>query len=100
MRDHDGELSFSPRLPEVLTRLAFRLTFRGRRLLVEVEPHQATYSLEEGAPLEVTHHGEQVTVTAKRLARPIPPPPQRDPPSQPPRRSPARRRPVQAARVA
>jgi alpha,alpha-trehalose phosphorylase len=100
MRDHGGELSFSPRLPEVLTRLAFRLTFRGRRLLVEVEPHQATYSLQEGAPLEITHHGEQVTMTAKRLARPIPPPPQRDPPSQPPGRAPARRRPVQAARVA
>jgi alpha,alpha-trehalose phosphorylase len=100
MRDHGGELSFSPRLPEVLTRLAFRLAFRGRRLLVEVKPHQATYSLEEGAPLEITHHGEQLTVTAKRLARPIPPPPQRDPPSQPPGRAPARRRPVQAARVA
>src|ERR1700684_1383961 len=36
MRDHDGVLSFSPRLPQALTRIAFRLCFSGRRLLVEV----------------------------------------------------------------
>ena len=35
MRDHDGVLSFAPRLPEQLDRLAFRLCFRGRRLLVD-----------------------------------------------------------------
>ena len=32
MRDHDGELTFAPRLPARLTRLPFRLVFRGRRL--------------------------------------------------------------------
>ena len=37
MRDHDGVLSFMPRLPHALSRLAFRLAFRGRRLLVEIE---------------------------------------------------------------
>ena len=36
MRDHDGRLSFAPRLPNHLARLAFRLCLRGRRLLVEV----------------------------------------------------------------
>ena len=36
MRDHDGELTFAPRLPARLERLAFRLRFRGRRLKVEV----------------------------------------------------------------
>ncbi len=30
MRDHGGQLSFSPRLPAALTRLQFRLMFRGR----------------------------------------------------------------------
>jgi alpha,alpha-trehalose phosphorylase len=48
MRDHDGLLSFAPQLPQRLSRLAFGLSFRGRRLRVEVEPHQARYSLLEG----------------------------------------------------
>ena len=94
LRDHDGELSFAPRLPDALARLSFRLQFRGRRLMVEVEHQKATYSLLAGEPLELTHHGERVTVTAKRpLARPIPRPPARDAPHQPPGRAPARRRP-------
>ena len=32
MRDHDGNLSFAPRLSPQLERLAFRISFRGRRL--------------------------------------------------------------------
>jgi alpha,alpha-trehalose phosphorylase len=94
MRDHDGELSFMPRLPEVLTKLRFRLCFRGRRLLVTVEPQHATYSLREGPPLEITHHGKPVTVADKPVVRAIPPAPARETPSQPPGRAPARRRPT------
>ena len=48
MRDHNGILSFRPRLPESLSRLAFRMRFRGRKLLVEVEHGRVTYSLAEG----------------------------------------------------
>ena len=36
MRDHDGKLTFAPRLPPRLERLAFRLLFRGSLLKVEV----------------------------------------------------------------
>ena len=36
LRDMDGMLSFSPRLPERLDRISFRLGFRGSRLMVEV----------------------------------------------------------------
>jgi alpha,alpha-trehalose phosphorylase len=100
MRDHDGKLSFSPRLPEVIGRLTFRIGFQGRRLLVEVEPHRATYSLLEGAPLEIRHHGETATAGGEPLVRPIPPAPERDPPTQPPGRAPARRRPLPPARAA
>jgi alpha,alpha-trehalose phosphorylase len=93
MRDHGGVLSFTPRLPQALTRLAFRLCFRGRRLLVEVGHEQATYSLLEGSSLEIVHHGARVTVDAQGpLSCPIPPPPGREPPSQPPGRAPQRRR--------
>ncbi|OAI55340.1 glycosyl hydrolase [Gaiella sp. SCGC AG-212-M14] len=99
MRDHDGSLTFAPRLPERLNRLAFRLCFRGRRLKVEVESDQAHYSLLEGAPLELTHHGQTISVCARKpVTRAIPPPPARDTPRQPPGRAPARRQPARRAR--
>jgi alpha,alpha-trehalose phosphorylase len=99
MRDHDGSLTFAPRLPERLNRLAFRLCFRGRRLKVEVESDQARYSLLEGAPLELTHHGQTISVFARKpVTRAIPPPPARDAPRQPPGRAPARRQPARRAR--
>jgi alpha,alpha-trehalose phosphorylase len=94
MRDHDGMLSFAPRLPQELTRLTFRLSFRGRRLLVDVRSQQATYSLVEGSPLELVHHGESITArTGRPLRRRIPPPPTRPTPHQPAGRAPSRRRP-------
>ncbi len=93
MRDHDGELSFTPRLPDALTRLVFRLMFRGRRLTVEVSHDQASYTLRDGSPLEITHHGERATVNPDRpLVRPIPAAPQIERPQQPKGRAPARRR--------
>jgi alpha,alpha-trehalose phosphorylase len=95
MRDHGGRLTFAPRLPERLNRLAFGLCFRGRRLKVEVEQQQARYSLHQGEPLEVAHHGETFTVTAAEpVMRAIPPAETRDAPTQPPGRAPVRRRPA------
>jgi alpha,alpha-trehalose phosphorylase len=94
LRDHDGELSFSPRLPHALARLAFRLIFRGRRLQVEVAHGHATYSLREGDWLEITHHGERATINpGEPLVLSIPPAPTLEPPTQPPGRAPQRRRP-------
>jgi alpha,alpha-trehalose phosphorylase len=93
MRDHDGVLSFRPRLPQALTRLRFRFCLGARRLLVDIAQERATYSLLEGAPLQIVHHGEQGTVDARKpLTRPIPRPPRRKAPAQPPGRAPARRR--------
>jgi alpha,alpha-trehalose phosphorylase len=95
MRDHGGRLSFAPRLPERLNRLCFGLSFRGRRVRIEVEHAQARYTLRDGPPLELVHHGERVTVAADQPAtRRIPRPPQREPPRQPPGRAPARRQPA------
>jgi alpha,alpha-trehalose phosphorylase len=93
MRDHDGALSFMPRLPQRLTRLAFGVCFRERRLKVEITHEGARYSLLEGAPLEIAHHGETLNVTRERaVTRKIPTPSVRDAPRQPPGRAPARRR--------
>jgi alpha,alpha-trehalose phosphorylase len=94
MRDHDGVLSFAPRLPEALTRLTFRICLRGRRLLVEIRRDQARYTLLEGEPLEIVHHGEKAIVERRRpLRRPLPAVPDREAPTQPAGRAPARRRP-------
>jgi len=94
MRDHGGRLSFSPRLPVALTRLRFRLTFRGRSLLVEADHERASYSLLGGEPLELDHHGERVTISAGQpLELAIPAIAPRTAPGQPPGRVPARRRP-------
>jgi alpha,alpha-trehalose phosphorylase len=92
MRDHNGALSFAPRLPKALSRLAFRLGFRQRVLLVDVGPQHTTYSLLRGEPLTITHHGETVTVVPDPpLVLPTPPTViDLDRPAQPPGREPAR----------
>ena len=93
MRDHGGRLSFRPRLPPELTRICFGVSFRGRRLRVEVTQAEATYSLTAGEPLEVTHDRRKITLASgKPVTRPIPPLKPRDPPSQPKGRVPAQRK--------
>jgi alpha,alpha-trehalose phosphorylase len=94
MRDHDGRLEFTPRLPDGLTRLAFSLGWRGRCLKVELNAHEARYCLQPGEqPFELVHHGETLTVGAEPIARAIPPQRDREPPQQPPGRVPRRRGP-------
>jgi alpha,alpha-trehalose phosphorylase len=95
LRDADGTFSFVPRLPQSLTRLAFTLFIRGRRLRVEVTHAVATYTLADGNPLDIMHHGQPVSLAAgKPQARPIPAAPFRPRPSQPPGREPVHRRPT------
>src|SRR5579884_3005970 len=60
LRWQDGALSFTPRLPESIQRLAFHILFKGSRLRVEVKPHEATYRLLGGPPLKMWHHGEEI----------------------------------------
>jgi len=93
MRDYDGALSFTPRLPPQLTRLSFGLTFRGRRLRAEITPDTARYSLQQGPALEIAHHGDLVTITTSEpVSRPIPKAAPGAPVTQPPGRSPGRQR--------
>ncbi len=92
MRDHGGTLSFAPRLPARLERLAFRLVLRGRRLKVEATKTHATYTLLDGAPLEIGHHGKKITIsTDEPVTEANPPAVGRPSPSQPRGRAPARR---------
>ena len=62
MRDHNSTLWFSPRLPPQLTRLCFRLLYRGRRLRVEIGPDEVTYELSSGEAIEIMHERSPITV--------------------------------------
>jgi alpha,alpha-trehalose phosphorylase len=95
LRYGGGHVSFAPRLPEGLNRLAFSLLLRGQRLRVEITHANARYLLAEGEPIEISHHGTALTVEAgKPQRRRIHPAPTLPEPSQPPGRKPARRRPL------
>ena len=92
LRDHGDRLSFAPRLPARLERLAFRLVCQGRRLQVEATKTHATYLLRDGEPLELEHHGKTIALTTDGpVSEPIPPTPSRPAPTQPRGRAPARR---------
>ena len=95
MRDHDGFLSFAPRLPARLERLAFGIRFRGRLLKVEATKTEATYTLIEGKTLELSHYGDRLKVSTRKPAtQPILPTIPAEPaPSQPPGREPMARQP-------
>ena len=100
LRDLGGKLSFVPRLPQALTRLALNLRARETiRLRIEVEQTQATYTLLMGEQLQIHHHVQPITVTAGQPAHcPIPPAPALEPPAQPRGRAPQRRRAHEATR--
>ncbi|MFF4896385.1 glycoside hydrolase family 65 protein [Streptomyces sp. NPDC001068] len=91
MRHYDDGARFAPRLPERLRRLSFNLQLRGSRLRVEIGADKATYTLLDGPPLTVHHHGEPVTVDADSPAvRAVPPLRPGPAPQQPPHRAPTR----------
>jgi alpha,alpha-trehalose phosphorylase len=96
LRDDRGVLSFDPRLPRKLRRVAFSLLRHGHRLRVTLTPEAARYELPDAAPdavVELWHHGERLRVTADApVSRPLPPVPDPGPePPSPPTRRPARR---------
>jgi alpha,alpha-trehalose phosphorylase len=96
MRDFNGQLSFTPRLPSRITKLEFSLLWRGLRLRVTVNAENVTYSLRNGqgsSRLVLVHHGKEIEVIqGKSVTVPIPPaPPTGPPPEQPAGRAPVRR---------
>ncbi|MFE5339634.1 glycoside hydrolase family 65 protein [Isoptericola sp. NPDC056578] len=64
MRDHDGVLSFDPRLPQGWEALTFRVQWHGSRLRVTVRPDELELVAETGDGAKVLVRGEQVAVTA------------------------------------
>ena len=58
VRDFDGRLSFTPRLPHAWNELAFSLRFCGRQIRVRLTHDEESYLIDEGDPLEVIIRGE------------------------------------------
>ncbi|HEX2313675.1 MAG TPA: glycosyl hydrolase family 65 protein, partial [Thermomonospora sp.] len=84
MRAEDGCLRFAPRLPGGISRLSFRLRYRGRRMCVTVGAASARYELHDGEPLRIRHHGEEHELGREAIERPVPETPWRPRPAQPP----------------
>ena len=64
MRDHNGTITFDPRLPEGWERLAFRITLRGTRVRVEVVHGSITFAVEDGDPTTLAVRDHHVAVTS------------------------------------
>lgn len=93
-RSAGAEVTFSPRLPEKLIRLKFHLCYRGSKFSVEIGRESARYTLKEGKPITLKHHGDEFVLAAGvEVDLPIPVLEPRASPSQPYARRPTRRGP-------
>ncbi|MDO1527729.1 beta-phosphoglucomutase [Fulvimonas sp. R45] len=68
LRCHDGTLAFAPTLPAAWRGYRFGLRWRGRQLRVAVHAGCAEYTLLDGEPLAIRHHGRALTLHAGRPA--------------------------------
>jgi alpha,alpha-trehalose phosphorylase len=91
MRARRGRLSFAPRLPAGISRLSFRVCYRGSCVVVATDGRRARYRVREGPPIELVHHGETLVVGEDEVERSIEPLPARPRPHQPVGRVPERR---------
>ena len=88
MRACGGELRFAPRLPESITKLSFRMLYRGRCIEVTAGPREASYVLIDGESIAISHYDTSVTMGHDPQSFPIPPVPALPRPKQPPGREP------------
>ncbi|WP_411155974.1 glycosyl hydrolase family 65 protein [Microbacterium sp. NIBRBAC000506063] len=63
MRDHQGELSFDPRLPEDWPSLKFPLRWQGSRLYITVTKDALTVEVREGEPVSFSVRGTAYEVS-------------------------------------
>ncbi|HXV91843.1 MAG TPA: glycosyl hydrolase family 65 protein, partial [Pseudonocardia sp.] len=90
--DHNG-ISFAPRLPPALSRIAFGLRWQGRQLRVQITQDDAEYQLVDGPPMRLRHHGEPIALADAPVRCPVPEPPLVEPIEQPYGRAPRARHP-------
>jgi alpha,alpha-trehalose phosphorylase len=94
LRDRvDHGLAFAPRLPEGMDRLRFGVVHGDAQLRVDVTAEKATYSVEKGSEITVSHHGEEFVLSSDEpVSMPMPANPSLPRPQQPPGREPRTRR--------
>ena len=99
-RDQGLVPAFAPRLPDGLTRIAFRLTIRGSLLLVTIAGDTATYEVQAGPPLAIAHEGQTLElVPESSVTLPLAELPKREVPKPPVGREPGVHHPRWAGRV-
>ncbi len=92
MRHHGDLLAFSPRLPDRIRRLTFRISFLDRLIKVAINHERVAYSLVRGRPIGFRHYGEPLRLTGRStVTRPVRKPSAPPEPTQPKGREPARR---------
>ncbi|MDQ2845901.1 MAG: family 65 glycosyl hydrolase [Actinomycetota bacterium] len=64
LREYAGTVSFAPRLPAGITRLAFTICVLNSQLNVEITPTTTTYRVIDGEPLSLLHDGQPLVVAA------------------------------------
>jgi trehalose/maltose hydrolase-like predicted phosphorylase len=100
LRDDERVLSLDPHLPDGISRLRFRLQWKGFRVTVDAHHDKVTYTLRDGpdGSLTIRHAGDDVVLTtsAPTTVATVPRHPLLPAPPQPPGREPVRRRTDQA----
>ncbi|MGV8894915.1 MAG: glycoside hydrolase family 65 protein [Rhodoglobus sp.] len=64
LRDHEGQFTIDPRLPEGWTGLTYRIMVNGTRVRVDVTQPEITLTVEEGTSVQFTVRGVDVEATA------------------------------------
>jgi alpha,alpha-trehalose phosphorylase len=64
MRDHNGRITFDPRLPDTWPSLTFRVTLRGTRFRVRLTCDQVVFTIETGTEARFAVRGHDVVLTA------------------------------------
>ncbi len=62
MREMDGRLWFTPRLPSAISRLTFGVCWHHETLHVEITPNETTYYVDDGEPIDLHHYGEPLRI--------------------------------------
>jgi alpha,alpha-trehalose phosphorylase len=97
LRDDEGVLALDPQLPEEITRLRFRLRWRGFRIIVDADHDLVEYTLrrddDDSGTLTIRHAGADLELSTESTAtvRLVPQQPMLPTPRQPPGRTPLRR---------
>ncbi|GGK67615.1 glycoside hydrolase family 65 protein [Ornithinimicrobium pekingense] len=71
MRDHDGQLSLDPRLPDCWPSLTWRMRWQLSRLRVRLEAEAISFVVEVGEPVTLTVRGQEVQVGSQEVRVPL-----------------------------